>query len=383
MGRNAQGGGTIRQRPDGRWEARYTAGHNPGTGKQIQRSIYGKTQAEVRKKLQAACSSIDNGTYTAPVKLTVGKWLEAWLSEYVEGNVKPNTYVSYEMICRVHLVPSMGAIPLQGLNTHTIQMFYRTLSKSGLSPKTVKNIHGVLHKAFDKAVRIGYINFNPTTFCELPKIEKVEIKPLTEDDIKAFLQTVSNTEYEYLYITTLFTGMREGEILGLTWDSIDFKNGTITINKQLQRERQKNGVYRLVPTKSGNIRVICPASFVMESLAREKKRQAQNRLRAGALWDNEMNLVFTNALGRYMEKQTVYRHFKKAVSAVGIPDARFHDLRHTYAVTALQEGDNIKTVQETLGYATASFTLDVYGHVSDKMKKESAQRMDAFIKNIK
>ena len=382
MSRNAHGAGTIRQRPNGRWEARITIGRDTGTGKQIQKSIYGDTQSEVRKKLQAACISVDNNAYTAPTKLTVSKWLDIWLNDYVISSVKPFTYKSYETQCRVHIVPALGAIPLQVLNTHTIQTFYNGLSKRGLSPKTIKNIHGVLHKALDKAVKIGYINSNASVFCELPMMIKKEISPLTENNIKDFLKALENEEYSTLYITTLFTGVREGEILGLTWDCINFKDGTITINKQLQREKKTGGKYILSPTKNSNNRVITPASYVMNILVQERKKQAIAKLKAGSLWDNSMNLVFTNVSGQHLATHTVYKRYKKIVANIGIPNARFHDLRHTYAVTALQEGDNIKTVQEALGHATASFTLDVYGHVSDKMKKESANRMDNFIRNI-
>ena len=382
MSRNAHGAGTIRQRPNGRWEARITIGRDTGTGKQIQKSIYGDTQSEVRKKLQAACISVDNNAYTAPTKLTVSKWLDIWLNDYVISSVKPFTYKSYETQCRVHIVPALGAIPLQVLNTHTIQTFYNGLSKRGLSPKTIKNIHGVLHKALDKAVKIGYINSNASVFCELPMMIKKEISPLTENNIKDFLNALENEEYSTLYITTLFTGVREGEILGLTWDCVNFKDGTITINKQLQREKKIGGKYILSSTKNSNNRVITPASYVINILVQERKKQATAKLKAGSLWDNSMNLVFTNVSGQHLATHTVYKHYKKIVANIGIPNARFHDLRHTYAVTALQEGDNIKTVQEALGHATASFTLDVYGHVSDKMKKESANRMDNFIRNI-
>ena len=121
----------------------------------------------------------------------------------------------------------------------------------------------------------------------------------------------------------------------------------------------------------------------MTVLKEVKREQAENRIRAGKAWENDWDLVFTNEIGKYMVQQTVWTHFKKIVKSIGKPETRFHDLRHTYTVTALQEGDDVKTVQTNLGHATASFTLDVYGHVSEKMKKDSAARMEAFIQNIK
>ncbi|MCI1959673.1 MAG: site-specific integrase [Clostridia bacterium] len=383
MKRNPQGSGTIRQRKDGTWEARYISGVDTATGKGIRKSIYGKTQKEVRQKLTAAIRALDTGTYTEATKITVSQWLDIWLNEYVENSVKPFTYKSYETQIRVHIKPAFGAVKLQVLNVPTVQKFYNNMLKNGLSPKTIKNVHGVLHKALEKAVSIGYININPAAQCELPRIEKKEIQPFTDDDIKAFMYAIEHEEYKNLLLVTLFTGLREGEVMGLTWDCIDFKNGTVTVNKQLQKEKKVNGKYILSSTKNSETRVLTPASFVMDWLKDESKRQGLNRLRNGFLWDNEFNLVFTNDTGRHLAFCTVYKHFKKIAISIGLPDARFHDLRHTYAVTALQEGDNIKTVQGNLGHATAAFTLDVYGHVSEKMKRESAERMEKYIKNIK
>lgn len=163
--RGAQGAGTIRQRKDGRWEARYTVGRDPGTRKQIQRSVYGATQQEVRKKLAQLTTAIDSGTYKEPCKMTVGQWLDIWMANYM-GGVKPSTAFLYGEQIRLYIKPALGAVKLEALNTHTIQGFYNGLSieregGKALSPKSVKNIHGILHKALQQAVAVGYIRFNP------------------------------------------------------------------------------------------------------------------------------------------------------------------------------------------------------------------------------
>ena len=139
--------------------------------------------------------------------------------------------------------------------------------------------------------------------------------------------------------------------------------------------------YQLVPTKNSKARTITAAPFVMAQLKQHKVTQAKQRLLAGELWHRSV-LVFTDALGNHLTKPTLYRAFKKAAAAIGRPDARFHDLRHSYAVAAIRSGDDIKTVQGNLGHATAAFTLDVYGHVTDQMKQDSANRMEAFIKSV-
>lgn len=388
----ASGTGTIRKKTVTRsgkeytyWEARYTAGRDPGTGKQIQRSITGKTQKEVAQKLKAATASIDQGTYTAPSKMTVGDWLDIWSSDYL-GGVKPYTLRSYTNQIRNHIKPALGAVKLEALDAHTIQAFYNGLGvghegRPGLSPASVKTVHGVLHQALKQAMINGYIRFNPAEACKLPRIERKEIVPLNEKQSMAFLNAVKGHPFEMLYTLDLFTGMRRGEILGLTWDCVDFKKGTIRIEKQLQREKKKGGVYIFAPLKNDRTRMITPAPFVMKLLKAHRGKQTEQRLKAGELWEDS-GLVFTDGMGHHLNGETVYKNFKRIVADLGIPSARLHDLRHTYAVASIRSGDDVKTIQQNLGHATAAFTLDVYCHVTEEMKKASAARMETYIKEV-
>ena len=383
----AAGTGTIRKKTiirDGKeytyWEARYTTGYDPGTGKQIQRSISGKTQKEVAKKLKEATAAIDAGTYTAPSKMTIGEWLDIWTAEYL-GGVKPRTVDLYKGVVKSRLKPGIGALRLEVLTPHAVQSYYNGLSKEGLAPKTVKNIHGILHKALQQAVSNSYIRTNPADSCILPRAVRKELKPMDEDMITAFLKIVKGHQYEELFKVTLFTGMREGEVLGLMWDCVDLTKGTVTIDKQLQMIRGSKGQYQIVPTKNSKGRTISIAPFVVDTLRRVKHQQLENRLRYGESWADS-GFVFTNELGYHLSASTVYKSFKKVMQDIGSPETRFHDLRHSYAVASIRSGDDIKTVQENLGHATAAFTLDVYGHVTEKMKKDSAARMEQFIKAV-
>ena len=406
--RAAQGSGTIRQRADGTWEARFVVGHDPGTGKPVRKSVYAKTQKEVRQKLAQAVAAVDNKSYREPCKMTLGEWLDIWVDTYLK-DVKPRTLKIYQDDIRLHIKPYLAAVKLNELDTHTVQRFFNTLLKSGkrvpkrdkegkivkkdgktvyegapLSSKTVKNVHGVLHGALRQAVVNRYIPINPADgdFCKLPKIQKQEIKPLDEVQIADFLKAIHGDRFEELFLVTLFTGLRQGEVLGLTWDCVDFDNGTLLVNKQMQLHQERGiKAYQLVPTKNSKSRTITAAPSVMSLLRRRRAIQAQQHLEAGPLWQDS-DLVFTDELGRHLTKSSVYRGFKKIVAAIGRPDARFHDLRHSYAVAAIRSGDDIKTVQGNLGHATAAFTLDVYGHVTDQMKQASAARMEAFIKSV-
>lgn len=384
--RNAQGGGTIRQRKGGTWEGRYTMGRDPGTGRQIQKSVYGKTQKEVRQRLQQITTAIDDGTYTEPSKLTVGQWLDLWHRDYL-GGVKQATVAHYGSHIETHLKPALGAIRLTDLRPHQIQALYNRLLKSpdnpdGLSAKSIKNLHGVLHRALKQAVMVGYLRSNPADACILPRAEKKEVSFLEEDGIKALLKAIEGHRFERVYRVDLFTGLRQGEILGLSWDCVDFDGGVLTINKQLQKEHKKGGQYSLVSCKTDRVRRIQAAPFVMDVLRQQRRKQNEDRLLAGGAWENDWNLVFTNELGGHLCAPTVYNHFKRIVKEIGLPDVRFHDMRHTFAVLSLQNGDDIKTVQANVGHATAAFTLDVYGHVSQKMQKDSADRMQHYFDGL-
>ncbi|MBQ3878992.1 MAG: site-specific integrase [Oscillospiraceae bacterium] len=375
--------GTIRKRADGRWEGRCAVGYDGKTGKRIYKSVYAPTQREVRQMLTKITAEKDEGTYLDPSTLRLSKWLEEWLGMYVSGSVKPYTYDAYSSVIRNHMIPKLGYIKLSELSPINIQLFYNSLLRDGLSAKTIKNIHGVLHRALGKAVKLQMIKENPTDLCDLPRVVRKEIRPMENKDIETFLAEIRGHRFELLYKVTLFTGMRQGEVLGLTWDCVDFESSTLYVNKQLQKSQHiGGGTYELVTTKNSRGRVITVAPTVMEYLRRQLAWQNRCKQAAGSGWDNPWNLVFTNEAGSHLCHMTVYAEFKKIVRKIGMPNERFHDLRHSYAVVALESGDDIKTVQGNLGHATSSFTLDVYGHVSQKMRRQSADRMEAFIKNV-
>ena len=184
-------------------------------------------------------------------KDTVGEWLDTWLKTYALYSVKSYTYDAYERSCNIHIKPALGRIRLSALTAPQIQQFYNSLiTEKALSPKTVKNIHGVLHRALGQAVKLGMLHSNPTNVCDLPKAHRKEIKPMEQAEITRFLQAIQGTKYGLVYQITLFTGLREGEVLGLTWDCIDFQHNAIYINKQLQKTKKVGGTYCLAPTKN-------------------------------------------------------------------------------------------------------------------------------------
>ena len=391
--RTANGSGSIRKRADGRWEGRYSVGFDPATGKQIQRSVYGKTQKAVRQQISRITNEIDEKTYVAPCAMTLNEWLGIWLEDYTIG-LKDSTAFNYERSMDLYVRPALGNVRLDHLDGRMIQHLYNSLrkerdGKKPLSAKTIKDVHGKLHCILQQAVRLSYIRTNPSDNCVPPRVFKKEVKPLTDEQMNKLLAAIQDSRYRIMIIVFMFTGLREAEALGLTWDCVDFHNGTILINKQLQRRPQSAGGTQLTPTKNGKSRVLRPARYVMQTLKQRYTEQVMQCMRAGddwQAWHNEAEhkkaLVFTNEDGRYLVAKRLYLHFKKLAEEAGAPDARVHDLRHTFAVISLQNGDDVKTVQTNLGHASASFTLDVYGHVSDRMQRESADRMQQYINEI-
>ena len=388
--RSAQGGGTIRKKTVTRsgteytyWEARITVGRDPGTGKQIQRSFSGKTQKEVREKLQAAAVEISRGTYQTPNKITVSAWMEEWLTTFCANKVKPLTLQSYRAIIKNHIVPALGAVELQAVRGAQIQRLYNSMIRAGLSGKTVKNVSAVLHKAFSVALKQGIIAANPCDAAELPKAEHKEIRPLADSEIPRFLAAIDDSPMRNAFALCLFAGLREGECLGLSWKQVDFEKGRITVSQQLQREKVKGGRYYIAPsTKSGKPRTVEPPPIAFEYLRAERVKQLENRLKAGPIWSNPDDLVFTDEAGTHYAIHTFYKRFKAIAAGIGRPDARPHDLRHTAATVAIASGADVKSVQELLGHATASFTLNVYAHTSEQMMKDTAARVQSYYDNM-
>ena len=368
-----------RQRKDGLWEARITTGRNPLTGAYTRKSKYFKTEKEAAQWLRKAAHEVDKGTYITDSKTTVAAWLDVWTAEYLQDK-KLGTIEKYNSDIRNHIKPGVGHVQLQKLTPHAVQCFINDLTrKKGLAPKTVKSIHGCLHSAIEQAYRNGMIVKNPADNPTLPRIEKRDTKTIPEDKIGEFVERVKDTEYGLLYIVLLFTGMRRGEIMGLTWDCVDFQAGRVIVRRQLLKGKAAGSKYEMQSLKNDKPRTIVPAQLVMQCLWKRKKQEAAEKQAAGAAWDNPLNLVFTNPLGQHLKQDTIYNHYKRIVADMGLQDLRIHDLRHSFAVNALRSGDDIKTVQETLGHHTAAFTLDVYGHVTDAMRRDSAARMDAFV----
>lgn len=352
----------ISKTPRGYWQTTIYFGKDPLTGKKIQKVLSAKTKSECRAKALAILDNRDEVMSDRP-DMVFPDFCSMWLSEYTTG-FAPGTLKAYRGHVNNYINPFFSKIRLSQVTPVLCQRFINSLTD--LSPKSVRNLSGTLHKILATAVRIGYLKSNPAEKLELPKRVKPELHPLEPEEVDDFLIRAKDDPFCDLFELDLLTGLRISEILALTWDRID--SGRITVDRQLP----DNGTLEFRPTKNRKGRIVPIGKRGMEILTNRRVRQLQEKLKAGPLWSNPEDLVFTNAGGGRLSQRTISKHFNRYAPQ----DVRFHDLRHTFAVTALKAGVDIKTVSETLGHYSAAFTLDVYAFVSERMLDEAAEKID-------
>ncbi len=395
MSKRLSGEGSIRKKKDGLWEATVTVSYDPVTHVQKRKSFYGKTRGEAKAKMEAFLEELEEKkmslvlpemTPESENDILFSNWLDIWHKDYL-SDIKPSTKATYKSAIDNHIIPVLGDYPLSKLKAPVIQSFYNQLGdEKHLSPKYIKNIHGIVHSALDKAVEVEYAVKNYSSICSIPKVEEPEIKPLNKEEQEQLFAALKGEPFEDLILVDLFTGLRCGELIGLTWDCIDFDTGIIYVKKQLSLPRKKGGGGKCYwsSLKNCKTRIVVPAPFVMDVLKHHKAAQAQRKLAAGSLWDEGdfPGLVFTHPNGYHYIQPTVWKEFQKILKKAGLQHHRVHDLRHTFAVNSLKAGDDVKTLQENMGHFSAAFTLDKYGHVVDEMRKASSDRMQRLIESM-
>ncbi len=371
--RRANGEGNIRKRKDGRWEGRYTAGTNPENGKQIFKNVLGKTQAEVKEKLKKALADSQRLDLAKQGKYTIGTWMDAWFENVAKIKVRPSSHQTYRGYIDNHIKPNIGNIPLEKLTTMELQKLYRKLLTSGrverieaekqpkgLSAKTVRNINQVISSAMDLAVAQKIILENPTKACSLPRVEHKEMQTISAEQLQAFLEEAKRSGVYEMYYIELSTGLRRGELLGLKWEDIDMQQGIIRVRRQVSRI---DGKIVEAPLKTKNsYRAVTISPHAIEVLKQQKAKTNDQ-------------YVFPSPNGGPISPDSVNNMLKRVLQRAGIPKVRFHDLRHTFATLALQNGVDIKTVSGMLGHFSAGFTLDTYAYVTTAAQKEAALTM--------
>ena len=358
------------------WEGRVTVGWN-AAGKQARRTVTGKTQAEVRKKMQTIKQMLEDHSYVELDRMTLDEWLEEWLNKY-QVNTVDSTIHTYRRDVEKYISPLLGQIKLQKLSKENVAQMVASLLARGLAPKTIRCIHGVLHKALAKAVALEKLPRNVATGTELPKLGEPALHLLDHTEVATLKNAAAGFKHRRFFLLALYLGLREGELLGLNWAQINWQKHELNVDRQLVWDRGNMANKYITEPKCASRRILNMPPTV-EAILKEQQEEVEfQKELAGDKWI-ERGLVFPGPHGDFMSRQTVYDCLQRVAKKAGLGHLRVHDLRHTFAALALEAGVDVRTVQGMLGHATPEFTLRVYAYVNDHMRKTAAQKIEVAI----
>ena len=370
--RRGRGEGGITKRRDGRWMAQADLGWQDG--KRRRKSIYGRTKSEVQEKLRETLHRKAHGLPPVPEQEMVGTFLRRWL-EIKQGSVRQRTWTRYEQIVRAHLLPSLERVRLARLTPQDVAACLRHVEASG-SAYRARGARDVLRTALNQAVRWELVPRNVAALTDPPRHRPRQIKPLTPGQAATLLSTVSGDRLEGLLTVALGLGLRQGEALGLRWEDVDLEAGQLSVQQTLERAGAEPRFEE--PKTERSRRTITMPGVAVAALRRHRTRQLEEQLAAGSRW-RKSGLVFTTSIGTPMHRARLHTSFKQILLAAGLPDIRYHDLRHTAATLLLAQGVDPRTIMETLGHSRISMTMDTYAHVMPALKRGAADKMDAIL----
>ncbi|MEW5934348.1 MAG: tyrosine-type recombinase/integrase [Bacillota bacterium] len=366
--------GHIRKRAKDSWAVVVELPRDPETGRRRQKWVTVKgTRREAERVLADLVVRINAGTYV-PAKETVQEYLERWLSDYATPSVRPLTLCQYQRIVRKHIVPALGRIPIARLSPSHVQKLYADKLREGLSPRTVRYIHAVLHAALEDAVKEGLCGRNAAHLARPPEKEAKERPVLSEEESRILLDRLADPRLRIPAALALGAGLRRGEALGLRWCDVDLDGHRLYVSQTMQHIPGE-GVAARPPKTAAGRRCVAIPGFLVETLREWRRRQLEARLAAGPAWQDH-GLVCTRADGCPLDPEWLTRAFRNAIRKLGLPPVHFHDLRHTHATFLLKLGAHPRVVQERLGHSEVGVTLGTYSHVLPDMQEEAARRLD-------
>ena len=379
-GKRPDGDGLVRKRKDGRWEGRIVIGHKED-GTPIFKSVFARTQKELMPKLHSAIDCYRGADLSEEGNMTVAEWIERWLTSYAEPILRESTVRGYRSDARHHIIPALGKKMLRSVTKRDVQKFYNALGRKTyhaadgterhLSEVTVRGIHMLLHEIMEAAVNARLIVQNPTEGAVIPKLDRAPKKILNEEQLEKFMEAIRAEPlwYDFFY-TEITTGLRRGEICGLKWSDLDETAGTLRVCRSVHAAPGGSIVMGETKTEKGTRTILLPASTL--HVLKERRKTAMSEWIFPSILEPEKPVAPGSA----------YQRLKLILKEAGLPDIRFHDLRHTFATHAMRSGVDAKTLSGILGHANASFTLDTYTHVTTEMHRNAAAIVGDFMEEV-
>jgi integrase len=367
-------GGISRHKKSGLYMARYTVQTPEGSKR---KTIYGKKRQDVADQLAKALADRADGVVVDDKNLTMGEYLDRWLSNSVRGTVRESTYSRDKYLVTNHIKPSIGRVKLKNVSALHLQGLYRERLDSGLSASTVQKIHHVLHKGLRQAVRWNLVPRNPADDVKAPTPMPKEMHPLSAHEARCLLEAAQDERLEALYVLAVHTGMRRGELLGLKWSDVDLENSRIGIRRTLTRTDGGKRYTLGDPKTKRSHRTVRITPQAVEALRRHLTNQMEEMERLGDIYIDQ-GLVFTTEVGTLINPSNLrQRSFTPLLERAGLPRIAFNDLRHTCASLLFQKNVHPKFVQELLGHASVAITIDTYSHMLPGMGSEAADAIES------
>ena len=361
---------------------------DPVTNKRRQKWHSGyRTKREAERALSEIVTSLHAGGYVEPTKQTLAPFITEWLAA-IQPTVRPATHYSYDRNLRLHVLARLGSVQLRRIDAGMLKTLYAALladgrkdhAGGGLSPRSVRYIHTIVHRALKDAVRWGRLPRNPADAGDPPKAaaaSRPESITWIADQLRNFLEGIRGSRHWTAYLLLATTGLRRGEALGLRWSDLDLDGARASIRQTVIAV--KHSAMLGTPKTAKGRRTVTLDSGTVAALREHRKRQAAERLLMGAGW-TDTDLVFCHVDGTMLHPERFTRGFSDAVRRLGLPPIRLHDLRHGWATLALQAGMHPKIVQERLGHANIGITLDTYSHVVAALHENAAEQVAALFR---
>lgn len=371
--------GHLKKRTDNAWLVRIFLGRDEnGIIKHFNKTIHG-TKKDAQRYLNAKLREKDLGILVEPASMPLSEYLDRWLDEVAKPRIRESTYASYEMILRNYVKPKLGKKKLSDIQSYEVQNLYNDLKKSGLSARTVRYSHNVLSSAFKQAIKWKMLIQNPCDHCDLPKLERTEMKCFTPEETKLFLKTAESDKNYVLFLLVIQTGLRPEEYLALQWKDINFDQKTLSVRRAIVWRRKGGGFFFTEPKTNKSRRSISLSETLNSALKDYRRDNLEARMKLDAEI-KKLDLVFTSEAGTPIQPKNLRdRHFFVIRDKANLPKLRLYDLRHTTATLMLASGENPKVVAEMLGHSSVALTLDIYSHVLPTMQKEATDRLDKLL----